>query len=855
MRPFSAARPKAFRPWLPFCSLVLGALFAPLSPAADLAEAEKLFRAGKYAEVIQQAAQLTETEQQLEDWAILRIRALRELGRYPEAKKALEEWLPRFANTIRLRLLGYEILRQNGDEGGSKKLLEEIAQLATWREWAYQQPPDRVALGRAVLIAGADPKRVLERFYDPVKKAKPDFRDVYIASGELALDKSDFALASRTFGDAAKKFPDDPDIQFGLARAFASSDTEATQEALLKTLEANPNHTGAHLLLADHHIDAEQLDKAAAAIAAALKVNPALPEAHAFRAVVAELQNDKAVYASARQEALKPWPKNPVVDHIIGRKFSQKYRFAEGSERQREALKADPAYLPAKIQLAQDLLRLGDTDEGWKLAEAVAKEDAYDVLAFNMLELRDSIAHFRTLESPHFLVRMDPKEADVYGKEVVDLLERAHAHLCKKYGLEPKQKTIVEIFPDQKDFAIRTFGLPGGAGYLGVCFGRVITANSPASRPGSPSNWQAVLWHEFAHVVTLQLTKNRMPRWLSEGISVYEERQARGNWGEQMKPRYRAMILSEDLTPISQLSGAFLAPKSAMHLAFAYYQSSLAVEYLLERYGIEAMRKVFADLASGIPINTALTAHAAPVEQLDKEFMDRARLLAQGTAPKLNWDKPKPQDVLTDTAFDDWVKKNPDNYTALLERSRQLVKERKWAEAKEPLQKLIELFPNQHDADSAYAYLAKVHRELGEADQEIAMLQKVSELSADATEAYARLIQIATERKDWPSVITNAGYYEAVNPLNPLPHRAAAEAHEALGEVKLAVEDYRTLLKLQPQDSTDVHFRLARLLHQERKPEAKRHVLMALEEAPRFREALQLLLEINGSTKRSPGQN
>ena len=33
----------------------------------------------------------------------------------------------------------------------------------------------------------------------------------------------------------------------------------------------------------------------------------------------------------------------------------------------------------------------------------------------------------------------------------------------------------MEIFPQQKDFAIRTFGLPGGAGFLGVCFGTVVT--------------------------------------------------------------------------------------------------------------------------------------------------------------------------------------------------------------------------------------------------------------------------------------------------------------------------------------------------------------------------------------------
>ncbi len=49
-----------------------------------------------------------------------------------------------------------------------------------------------------------------------------------------------------------------------------------------------------------------------------------------------------------------------------------------------------------------------------------------------------------------------------------------------------RQPVIVEIFPQHKEFAVRTFGLPGADGLLGVCFGRVITANSPASQGEHP---------------------------------------------------------------------------------------------------------------------------------------------------------------------------------------------------------------------------------------------------------------------------------------------------------------------------------------------------------------------------------
>src|SRR5690606_12659035 len=100
--------------------------------------------------------------------------------------------------------------------------------------------------------------------------------------------------------------------------------------------------------------------------------------------------------------------------------------------------------------------------------------------------------------------------------------------------------------------------------------------------------------------------KNRMPRWLSEGISVYEERQRDPASGESMTPQYRQMLLDDSLTPVSRLSGSFLNPPSPVHLQFAYYQSSLVVEYLVENHGIEAINRILVDLGDGIAINDAL---------------------------------------------------------------------------------------------------------------------------------------------------------------------------------------------------------------------------------------------------------
>ena len=143
-----------------------------------------------------------------------------------------------------------------------------------------------------------------------------------------------------------------------------------------------------------------------------------------------------------------------------------------------------------------------------------------------------------------------------------------------------------------------------------------------------------MLWHEFCHVVTLHKTNNRMPRWLSEGISVYEERQADAAWGQSLTPEYRQMILGQDLTPVSQLSGAFLNPSSPRHLQFAYFQSALVVEFLVEHYGLETLKRMLVDLGAGMPISHSLERYAGSLQALDEQFAEYARQRARQFGPR-----------------------------------------------------------------------------------------------------------------------------------------------------------------------------------------------------------------------------
>jgi tetratricopeptide (TPR) repeat protein len=147
--------------------------------------------------------------------------------------------------------------------------------------------------------------------------------------------------------------------------------------------------------------------------------------------------------------------------------------------------------------------------------------------------------------------------------------------------------------------------------------------------------------------------------------------------------------------------------------------------------------------------------------------------------------------------------------------------------------------------------LGRVHRELGETNEERQVLAKLAEGDDAATDAYLRLMELFAAAEDWPAVLLNARRYLAVNPLVTPPHRFLAQAGEQTGDTQAAIQAYRAWLELEPADPAEVHFRLAQALHRAGDPAARRQVLEALEEAPRYRAALELLLKLNGESSQA----
>jgi tetratricopeptide (TPR) repeat protein len=826
--------------WVSFGILLTSGIIAS---AAELAEVRKQFRAGKYADCAQTVADEIAKGADTADWWVLKARAEVAQGQYDAAVKTLEDARTRFPSDLSVHLLAVEVYRTSGREK-ELTLSEDVIRRIEKR--FVTSAEERIALGRYLLARGTDAKEVLDQFFNPVLKKTPDHLDARYAVTELALGKNDRAFASDTLLAAPKEAAQDPYYYYLIARTFAVDDRERSQKAVADAFAINPRHVDSLLYRADYLIHAEEYPAAEADLKTVLEVDPGEPRAWALRAVLAHLRSDAEGEKAARETALTRWPMNPEVDHLIGRKLSQDYRFKEGAEYQRKALEKNQSYLPAKAQLCQDLLRLGEDAEGWKLAAEVFATDSYDVVAHNLVTLRDQLNNYRTLAADGFLLRMEAKEAELYGAQALALLRRAKKTLTAKYDVKLDRAVTVEIFPRKQDFAVRTFGMPGAEGFLGVCFGPVITVNSPASQGQDPSNWEAVLWHEFCHTVTLHKTRNKMPRWLSEGISVYEEIQENPAWGQWLNPRYREMVLSDDFTPMSRMTSAFLNPKSALHVQFAYLESAWAVEFLIRKHGFDALKEILNDLGKGVTINDAIERRTGmPMAKVDQVFTEFSRERARSVAAEATWEKPDLPDSADAPTIRAWLEKHPKNFWGIQKLGVRLIRDQNWTDAEKVASELRSLYPEYVGPDNAYEMLATVYQKTGKPAEEAAALEEWAKREGDAIPAYQRLVELGEKASDWAAVARNTRRWLAVNPLTPAPHRALAKAAEQLKDRGVAIAEYRSVLQLQVPDAADVRYRLAVVLEQDGQRDlARREVLKALEDAPRSRDAHALLLKL-----------
>jgi tetratricopeptide (TPR) repeat protein len=683
--------------------------------------------------------------------------------------------------------------------------------------------------------------------YRDASRAGGDPAVVETAWGRLFLEKFNPAEALKSFQAALAADPEWAPAHAGIARVLENEDPPKAAAAAEKAIAIDPNLADPHLLLASLHLDDDRDAEAKAEIEKVLAYNPFHLEAHALLAAIAYVKDDKATFDREVSKTLEINPLYGEVYRLAGQHAASKYRFDEAVALVEKGLALDPTSTRASADLGMHMLRTGDEAGARRALDRSFRGDPYDIVTFNLLKMLDNLEQFVTVKEGDIVLKMHRDEAPVLRDYAMPLATEALKTLSAKYGFTPSGPILVEIFPNHDDFAVRNLGLPGMIGALGACFGRVVTMDSPTARDPGTFSWQATLWHEMAHVVTLQLSKQRIPRWLTEGISVHEEAKYRPEWGRDMEVTFARAMDRGKVLKLRDLNSGFTRPDT---ISLAYYQASLLVDHIVTTRGQAALNALVRSFSEGIE-NEAAVKRALNVDlnglqgSFDKAIEDRF-----GAMRRALHDSEKPVDASSLEALKAAAAAKPENYIAQLALGQAL------AAAGDPsgfapLQRAAVLVPSAIGPESPHALMAALAEKLG--DKARAMKEYEALIATDHTNVVAAraLGTLAEASGDERVMAVAVSRIVALDPFD-------ASAHTRWGRIALkrrdhavAMREFKAAINTGATDKAAAHCDLGEsYLLAGMRAEAKKEALAALEIAPSFERAQELLLNSVGGTER-----
>jgi cellulose synthase operon protein C len=574
----------------------LGAVGGGDKPAAQLMLGRVHLRVGNYADAEKVARELQKAKDAavVNDATVLLAEVLRATGRAAEARKELEPLVARFpdpkkADHMRARWQLALTLRDLGQGKAANKIFDQLGDLYNSID---QDDPEKLFYAAEGFRATEDFEDANGTYRDAVD-IDARYLDANIEWGFLFLGKWNVADAESCFDDVLKIDPNHPDAHIGMARVKieAAYDLAAAGFHIEQALAANPRHVPAFLVRATLAIDRNQWDSARAALTEALKINPQSLEAHSLLATVHWLRDDQKAYDAEKTLVLGINPEYGEFFHTVGRSAVREHRYKEAIELEKQAVAIAPNYWDAMEAIGTGLLRLGSEKEGIEWLEKAWAGDQYNMRTKNTLDLyvedpgeRSSTGiipkHYSFLPSKHFKLRYPNTEKEVLHRYIAPLLDRAFEDMVARYGYKPATPLTLELYNEAEHYSVRTVGLPN-LGALGVCFGSVITALSPSV---GDVNWGMVVWHELAHVFAIQISKSKVPRWYTEGLSEYETLIARPEWRRENDVDVWAAMAEGRLPSVAELNYNFMKP-DAQEVVVAYHLSSVVIEFIAQTWG------------------------------------------------------------------------------------------------------------------------------------------------------------------------------------------------------------------------------------------------------------------------------
>jgi len=701
--------------------------------------------------------------------------------------------------------------------------------------------PELRAVAVACRYLGRDDPQLFKdalRAYDEAIASDSSNLDVRAELGFLFLEKFNGDDARVMFAGVLKANPKHARALLGMSRVMSFGGQGDASTYLRQALEVNPGDPDTRAASALLLIDVERYDDAANEAIRGLTADTGAAAPLIALAAARWLSGDSVNFRNALDRAHARLPGSAQAEVTLADVAARNRLYRDAVAFAKQGVARDPRAARAFALLGVNELRVGRVADGKANLERAFSLDPYDVWAKNTLDLLDTFDGYVEVKSPRFVLVVEKKDAALLSLYAAPLAEMAFDSLAARYGYRPTEPIRIEFFRSHADFSVRTVGL-AGLGALGVCFGPVVAMDSPAARKPGEFNWGSTLWHELAHTFTLGATDNRIPRWLSEGLAVLEERRARPSWGSDVSPEFLAAYAGGMLALPSRMNDGFMRPRFPQEVILSYYQASLIAEWIEVQRGSAGIRALLDAYRRGSTTEEAVREvlgvdlpgfdrgfDGYVRQRFAKEFaaVTTERTRGSGATPGVRWDGP----------FADAMR----SATAAAERQR-------WDEAVRELERAKALFPAYAGEDGPYRTLAEIHLVRGDSAAAIRELQAMTsrnELAYTSNLELASLLELRGDTAGAMAALDRALY---IAPFDLAIHQRLAGDAARLARHAVAIRERQAILALDPSDRVEALYQLAQAYADAGDgASARREVLRALDMAPNFEKAQALLLSL-----------
>ena len=800
-------------------------------------DARALVEAGRYTEAAEAArSEIAASPQATEAWRTL-ADALAATGENEEALAAYQEIPPGPAGPrLDVEMAMARIERVHGLSARWRQRVQGV--LADYRDRAatLSAAEIRAAGDAAWVLAREDPALYAAalRIYEQAIQRDPEDPASHAAIGDLLLDRYNNEEALEAYRASLRINPEFTPALLGIARSQHFDHSAGAIDAARKVIKVRPNDVGALVLLARLHLELEDYEGSEVFVDRALSVNSRSPEALTLSAALAFLRAEREIFDARVTEIRDNASGYTELFETLAEIAAQNRYYARAERFALWAVNRNPNSWRGYALLGINRLRLGQMDAGREALEVAFRGDPFDPRTKNALELLDLLDGYEEFRSGRFVLSAHPREMRVLAPRVIEIAEQAYDYFSKVYGYHPPTPVRIEFYRRHEDFSVRTTGLVG-VDILGVSFGPVVALDSPSAGVFGPVNFASTLWHELAHSFHLGLTNSRVPRWFSEGLAVFEERRGRAGWGFDVTPDFLIAFDAGRLAPASALNQSFLRPSYPEQVVHAYFQGALLMEMIERNHGFEAIVRMLEGYREGRSTDELLR----EVLALEPEALDVAfdAYVRQRFGHAL--------EALSPTSDSEQGGMPEGRYPRLLHEARRAMEAEELEHAHDALVEAQSLFPEHAGPDSTYSMLAALYLKRGEPELAADQLKRSIAIDADDLQAHRRLAELYISNGEAAAAAEVIERTLLIQPFDATLYRTLAEIRESRDEWRQAAAARGAVVALEPSDPAEARYLLARAHHRAGElGAAKREVLGALEAAPMYEDALELLLRI-----------